>query len=182
MATDVIPALEVKQLVVSSGGTMITSGMTKTRTGQIYKYPARLGNPGANTDVGFVKTGVDGCILTVAASTTADTWIVCVPNLHQGDIITSMGIVGQIESAANTVTVDYELKEMTPVATGCTTASVQAGTQISKSADYLIDETTAVAVPHTVDCTKALYFLITVTTAAATDVELLHLRLTITEK
>ena len=152
------------------------------RAEQIHKYPCRLGNPGATATVGYVKDGaLDSCILTLAQNATADTYVCCIPHLKEGDIITAIGIVGQIESAGNTVTIDYELKEVTPIATGCTTASIQAGTQISKTADYLVNETTAVATPHTVDCSKALFFLITCTTAATTDIELLHLRLTITE-
>ena len=175
MGVDTYKALEVKQLEVSEGGTL-------TRKSQVYKYPCRLGNPGATATKGYVKTGIDTCMLTLVAAATADTWVVCLSGVHEGDIITSIGIVGQIESGGNAATIDYELKEITAVATGCTTASIQAGTQISKSADYLVDETTAVAVPHTVDCGKALFFLVTCTTAAATNIELLHLRVTITEK
>ena len=152
------------------------------RNEQIHNYPCRLGNPGATATVGYVKGGaLDTCILTLAQNATANTYVCCIPHLKEGDIITDIGIVGQIESGGNAVTIDYELREMTPVATGCTDASIQAGTQIAKSADYLVNETTAVATPHTVDCSKSIYFLITCTTAATTDIELLHLRLTITE-
>ena len=175
MARDVIPALEVKELIISDTGSL-------TRTSQVFKYPARLGNPGATATVGFVKTGVDTNIVTLAQNATADTWVVHLPAFHQNDIITAIGICGQIESGGNAVTIDYELKEATAVATGTTFASIQAGTQVAKSADYLVDETTALATPHTCTGGELLFMLVTVTTAATTDVELLHVSLTITKK
>lgn len=175
MSTDVIQALEVKQLVVSTGGTY-------TRAGQIYHIAASRGRPGATSSVGYVSTGTDKPILTLAASATADTWVIPITWMHEGDIVTKMGIHGQVESAGNTATIDYELRKMTAVATGSTDTSVQAGTQISKTADYLVNDTTDLATPYTIVCGDCLYMLITCTTAAATDIELLSICVELTEK
>ena len=182
MAGDVIQALEVKQLVVSSGGTFVNSGTTHTRTGQIYHIAASRGRPGATASVGYVATGTDKPILTLAASATADTWVIPITWIHEGDIITKMGIHGQIESAGNGATIDYELRKMTAVASGSTDASVQTGTQISKTADYLVDDSTDLATPYTIICGDCLYMLVTCTTAAATDIELLSICVELTEK
>ena len=152
------------------------------RDEQIFRYPARLGNPGTTATVGYIKTGINTGMLTLAQSATADTWVIHLSGLHEGDIITGMGIHGQIDSGGNAVTVDYELREQTAVVTGCTDASVQAGTQIAKSADYLIDEHTDVATPHTVTEGKLLYLLVTCTTAATTDIELLYLDLEVKQQ
>lgn len=181
MGREVMPTLEVKQLVVSSGGTLITSGVTKTRTSQVYIYPASNGKAGATATVGYVNTGTNTQMITLAQNATADTWVIPL-DLKQGDIITAIGICGQIDSAGNTATVDYALRAQTAVATGCTDAVIQAGTQVSKTADYLVNETTAVAVPHTIVTGVHPYMLITCTTGAVTDVELLYVSVTVTEK
>jgi len=179
---DVDQTREIKQLVVSSGGTFTMSGATKTRTGQVYKFPVRVGNPGATATVGYVKSGADTCMLTLAQNATADTYVIHLTGFKCGDIVTSMGIAGQIESGGNAVTIDYELREMTAVATGCTDASLQAGTQIAKSADYLVNDSTDLATPHICGEGEQMYMLITCTTAATTDIELLYVSLTVTEK
>ena len=182
MGTEVDLTREIKQLVVSSGGTIIENGVTKTREDQVMQFHAALGKAGATSGVGYINTGTDTGMVTLAASATADTWIVPVSGIKEGDIITGIGILGQIESAANAVTVDYALRAQTAVATGSTDAAIQAGTQVAKSADYLMNESTAVAAAETVAAGKSYYFLVTITTAASTDVELLALKLEYTEK
>lgn len=152
------------------------------RTSQVYRYPASAGKAGGTATIGYSNTGIDNDMVTLAASATADTWVIPLTGLHEGDIITSIGIAGQIESAANTATIDYNLRAKTAIATGSTDASIQVGTQISKAADYLVNETTAVATPHTIITGESPYMLVTCTTAAATDIELLYISLTITQK
>ena len=151
------------------------------RDAQTFQVPAMTGRAGATATVGYVNTGVDTNLVTLAQSATADTWVVPL-NLHEGDVITSLGLSGQIESGANAVTVDYELRATTAVATGCTDASIQAGTQIAKSADYLIADSTALATAHTVTSGESIYVLITCTTAATTDVELQYVEVTINQR
>ena len=175
MGVDVYHALEIKQLEISTGGTL-------KRNSQVFRYPAGAGKAGATATVGYVNTGIDNDMVTLAASATADTWVIPLTGLHEGDIITSIGICGQIESAANAGTVDYALRAKTAVATGSTDALIQAGAQVAKTADYLMNETTAVAAPHTIVSGESPYLLVTCTTGVAVDVELLFVTLTVTQK
>jgi len=175
MGTDVYQSLEVKQLKVSTGGTF-------HRAAQVLQFPASTGKAGATATVGYVNTGVDTQMVTLAQNATADTWVVPLPNLKEGDIITAIGIQGQIESGGNTATVDYDLRAQTSVASGCTDASIQAGTQVSAAADTLLDGHTTMAADYTVIHGAVPYFLVTCTTAAATDIELLKLEIQITQQ
>ena len=146
------------------------------RKGQVYHFAARNGSLGGTT--GFVINNDTG-IATCPASQTAATF--CIPlNLKEGDIINSFKVSGQLESAGNTATVDVDLRTTTAAATDLTDASVGEITQISKSADYLIaDEKTGLT--HTVISGNSYYALVTVTTAAATDVALQGVEVTVTE-
>jgi len=188
MGRDIDQTREIKQLIVSSGGTAVLDGVslsgaitdTTTKTGKVIQIPAATGKAGATASVGYVNTGTDTGMVTLAQSATADTFVIPLIGLRQGDIITSIGICGQIESGGNTATIDYNLRAQTAVATGSTDASIQAGTQISKTADYLVNDTTAVGTPHTIVTGESPYMLITCTTGAACDIELLYVSLTIT--
>lgn len=152
------------------------------RAEQVFQYPASTGKPGATASVGYTNTGIDTQMITLAASATADTWIIPITGLHEGDVISEIGICGQGESAANAYTIDYELRAQTAAAGDCTDASIQAGTQIAKSADYLVNDTTAVATPHTLISGEHPYMLITCTTAAVTDIQLLYVSVKVTQQ
>jgi len=177
MGKDTFQALEVKELTVSSGGKFITTGSTKTRTDQEYYYNAGAGKAGATAGFDFDN---DTGTATVPASQTASTLTIPL-NLKEGDIITGFELQGQIESAGGTVTVDADLRATTAVASGLTDASIGAIPQISKTADYLInDEKTGLS--HTTIAGNAYYLLVTVTTGGSTDVDLQGCRVTVTEK
>jgi len=149
---------------------------TINRTAQTRHYPARSGSEGAT---GTVAIANDTGIATIAASQTAATF--CIPlDLKEGDVITGFKVSGQLESAGNTATVDADLRATTAAAADLSDASVGAITQISKTADYLIaDEKTGLS--HTVISGNSYYVLITVTTAASTDVALQGVEVTVTE-
>ena len=152
------------------------------RAAQVLQIPASSGKTGGTATVGYINTGTNLQMVTLAANATADTWVIPLSFLHEGDVITSIGICGQIESGGNAATVDYALRAQTAVTTGSTDASIQVGTQVAKTADYLMNETTALATPHTVISGEHLYMLITCTTAGATDIELLYVSLTVTQQ
>jgi len=147
------------------------------RTGQVYHFSARTGSQGATGDWVIAN---DTGIATCAASKTGATF--CIPlNLKQGDIITGFMISGQGESAGNAYTVDADLRATTAVASDLTDASVGSITQISKTADYLIADSKT-ALSHTVISGNSYYVLVTVTTAASTDVALQGVEVTVTEQ
>ena len=138
---------------------------------------------GATSTVGWALGGGaadTGLLATLAASATADTLVIPIPNLKVGDTITGFSIHGQLESAGNAATLDADLRAMTPVATGSTDASIGAITQVSKTADYLVNETKS-ALTETVTAGKGYYILVTGTTAAVTDLEITSVTVTVTE-
>lgn len=145
--------------------------------GQVYHFAARTGSQGAT---GTVSIANDTGIATIAASQTAATF--CIPlNLKAGDIITSFKLSGQGESAGNAYTVDADLRATTAAAADLTDASIGSITQIAKSADYKIADAKT-GLSHTVISGNSYYVLVTVTTAAATDVALQGVEVTVTEK
>jgi len=148
-----------------------------SRKSQVFHFPARIGTEGVT---GTTSVANDTGIVTIAASQTAATF--CIPlSLKQSDVITGFKVSGQGESAANAYTVDADLRATTAAAADLTDASVGAITQIAKSADYLIaDEKTGLS--HTVISGNSYYVLITVTTAASTDVALQGVEVTVTQK
>lgn len=150
---------------------------TQTRTSQVYHFPARAGSQGAT---GTWSIANDTGVATVAASQTAATF--CIPlALKQGDIITSFMVSGQLESGGNTATVDADLRATTAATADLTDASVGAITQISKTADYKIADSKT-GLSHTVISGNSYYVLLTVTTAASTDVAIQGVEVTVTEK
>ena len=166
----------------NSGNTIFTispTGIARTSQEHSINTGAKVG---ATSTVGWALGGgaVDtGMLATLAASATADTLIIPIPDLKVGDTITSFTINGQIESGGNTATLDADLRAMTPVATGSTDASIGAITQISKTADYLVNDSKT-GLSETVTAGKGYYILITGTTAASTDIEITSISVTVT--
>ncbi len=117
---------------------------------------------------GAVNTGLTA---TLGASLTAATLVVPIAGLHVGAKITAFSVVGQIESAGNTVTLDADLRKMTTAAGDVTDASVGAITQISKTADYAIADSKT-GLSETVAADETFYVLLTGTTGSSTDIAL----------
>ena len=174
---------DVKQVL--NAREVITNDLTilgnATRTGQKFTVNANVGKAGATATVGYVKAGANTPMVTLAQNATADTFVIPI-DVKVGNIITQVGIHGQIESGGNTVTIDYALRVQTAATAGSTDALIQAGTQVSKIADYLVSEHTDLGTPHTVLDGNCYYVLVTCTTGATTDIELLNVDVTYTEK
>ncbi len=147
------------------------------RASQVRYYPANAGKVGATA--GFAFTNDTG-VTTVPASQTDSTLTIPLA-LKEGDIITAFTLSGQIESAANTVLVDADLRVTTAAAADVTDASIGAITQISKTADYLIADSKT-GLSHTVISGNSYYVLVTVRTTASTDVVIQGVEVTVTEK
>ena len=152
-------------------------GQRDERIVKTYRIPAVAGYIGATA--GFTVTSSNTGLALCPASQTNATWIIPIINLEEGDIIKSFYVSGQAESAANAYTVDCDLRATTAAIADHTDASIQAMTQVSESADYLIDETTALATPHKVIAGENYYAVVKVTTAANTDVALGYLSITV---
>ncbi len=131
---------------------------------------------------GWVVDAADdiGLLAACPASQTASTLVVPIAGLKVGDTITAFSVVGQIESAGGTVTLDADLRKHTAAAADVTDASVGAITQISETADAIISaQKTGLA--EVVAADETFYVLLTATTAAATDIALQGVTITVTK-
>lgn len=168
---------------MTTTGLVLSSGMALTRTAQVRHvngYSKVGATAGWVVGGGAVDTGLLG---TCPASQTASTLVVPIPGLKVGDTITSFHLVGQIESAGNTVTVDAALRKMTAAAADVTDASVGAITQLSVTADTIMSSTNTAksSLTEAVGADESFYLLITATTAASTDIALQAVAVTVTE-
>ena len=124
---------------------------------------------------GAVNTG---SMATLPASQTGSTLVVPIMGLKVGDTITAFKVVGQIESAGNTATLDADLRKLTAVAAANTDASVGAITQISVTADTKVG-TSKTGLSEVVAADESFYVLLTGTTAALTDIDLLSVTVSV---
>ena len=121
-----------------------------------------------------------GLIATCPASRTAATLVIPIPGLKVGNKITAFSVVGQIESAGNTVTLDADLRKHTAAASDVSDASVNTITQISVTADTIISSSKTGLI-EVVAADETFYVLLTATTAAATDIALQGITITVSE-
>lgn len=144
--------------------------------------PAQLGKVGGTA--GFVMSAADNISLaTVPAGVTAGKFVVPVTGLNVGDIINSFYAVGQIESAGNTASITVELRKMTAAAADVADATIDTTGAVSATADTIISSANVAKTltsAETVGADESFYFLVTVTTAASTDVALQGIAINVT--
>lgn len=152
-----------------------------TRTSQSFILNAADG--WAADAAGWVApTTVAETAVRLPASKTALKWIVPITGVHIGDIITGYKVNGQAESGGNAYTLDCDIYESTMAAGDITEASKSAAiTQVTGTADAIIAATKA-SLAITVTTAKPLYFILTGTTAASTDLAVASIELTVTQK
>jgi ABC-type iron transport system FetAB permease component len=156
-----------------------TSSITAGTQQMLFRAGAKVG-----ATSGWVVAGTTNIAdITCPASQTAATLVIPITGLRVGDTITAFSLVGQVESAGNTATVDADLRKLTAAAADNTDASVGAITQVVATADTLLSETTAkkASLAEVVGEDEAFYVLVTVTTAASTDVSLLGVLVTVSQ-
>lgn len=148
-------------------------GMSPELAGVITKktvvIPSGLGNVGATA--GWATNNNTGNAR-LPASQTASTLCIPVPHLEVGSIVKSFKVNAQIESAGNTATLDASLRRLTAVAADPADASLGAITQVSATADTLVASSHTLATREVVVSGESLYVLVTGTTAASTDIQL----------
>ena len=181
-----IPALSGNDtLVVLGENQTITGNITHSgsviRTSQRYRFG--LNGAKVGSAAGFtVAAAADNPAMTVAASQTAAKLVVPIPYLKSGATITGFGLVGQVESAGNLVTVDCDLRVSTAAAGDFTDASVSTITQISVNADTKVDSTQdKTGISQAIAQDESYYMVITVTTNASTDFDLRAVTVIVTE-
>lgn len=136
-----------------------------------------------------VAGGANSSLVTVGASQTAATCVLPIDGLNIGDVIAGFALRGQVESAGGAVTVDAQIYKQTVAAADMSVAAITgtAMTQVSVSADSKLDDGTArkvidEAARVTVAADATYFLLITVTTAASTDVALAGVVLDVSRK
>lgn len=111
---------------------------------------------------------------TCPASQSASTLVVPLGGLRIGDTIRSFTLYGQIESAGGAVTLDANLRSLTGAAADLADASIASMTQISITADTLVNAANGIksGLSTVVTAGVTYYMLLTATTAASTDIDL----------
>jgi len=117
-----------------------------------------------------------GTLALLPASQTAATLVVPLTGLSVGDVVSTVALIGQIESAGGAVTIDMTIRKLTAVAADVTDAAICTLTQISVIADTAVTPTNGTCTLGTAETingtTETLYALITATTAGSTDIVL----------
>lgn len=179
-----MPALDGSETIrVFHKGTPLDVGVEEVgkKINRQLLVSALRGKVGATA--GWVITGAtDKSHATLPASQTGSTLVIPIWGLEVGDTITAFHLVGQIESAGGAVTLDADLRSETVAAADNVDASVGAITQIAVSADTALSATQGKSgLSAVVAVDKTYYLLVTGTTAASTDIDLLGVVLTITK-
>ncbi len=142
-------------------------------------YETRVINVGARrgATAGWQASGTSnvGLMATLAASSAAGAKLVVpVPHLKVGERILGFHLIGQVESAGNSVTLDADLRSVTAVAADVSDASVAAMTQVSVVADTALGKANAFkhGLSEVVLDGVTYYFLLSARTFGSTDIAL----------
>lgn len=169
-------------------GTLTLSGAT-TLSGSITKAGRKkmMQRAKVGATAGGVVNAADNknSAARVPQSQTASTLVFIVEGIPQGATVTAIAVIGQVESAGGAVTVDAALRKQTAAAADLTDAAVTNGaiTQVSVTADTALSAANAgvTGIAEVIGDDETLYVLVTVTTAASTDVDLQGILVTFTE-
>lgn len=139
-------------------------------------------NGKAGAGAGWVVTGANDCLARLPASQTSATLVIPLTDVKVGDTLQGVGLVGQVESAGNNVSMTMSVRKSTAAAADFTDAELANDTSGTLTADTLLGTSgTDVSVASLADTLaegELFYVLITATTAAATDIALAGLLVT----
>jgi len=171
------------ELVIASGGKITAeSGCTIERT--VQKFVGGDAKVGA-TAGWTVRAASDRRANLLPASQTNSTLVIPIDCVKVGDVITGFSLIGQIESAGNAASITADLRGLTVAAADLADASVGAmAAPLSVTADTAVSAANAAksGLTETVVAGKCYYLLVTATTAASTDIDLLGALITIKEQ
>lgn len=158
-----------------TAGTMVTTITENVKAGAMRLVTNAAGQAKAGATAGWVvAAGANVALVTCPASQTAATLVVPINGLKVGQKITGFHLVGQIESAGGTVTVDAALRKHTAAAADVADAAVASITQLSVTADAVMSasNTRKNDLDEVVAADETFYVLVTATTAGSTDIAL----------
>ena len=181
-ASTLTGAVTASSTLAVTGAITASGGITRTAQKRLFQVGAKVGaTSGWAVNAADNKNSLARC----PASQTGSTLVVPLDGLKVGDIINSFHLVGQIESAGGTCTVDASLRKQTAAAADLTDGAVAAGAmaQLSVTADTImsLSNTAKTITADTVGVDETFYMLLTCTTAASTDVDLQAIAITVTE-
>lgn len=173
-------AVSMGSTLAVTGAITATGGVARTGQQRIQNVGAKIGGTagwlvGAADDVNSLSR--------LPAGETASTLVIPLQGLKVGDTITSYLLYGQIESGGNTATLDAALRKQSASSPAdLTDAAVSGGgmTQVSATEDTLVANGKS-GLSVAVAAAESYYLLLTGTTAALTDIDLLSVVLTVTE-
>lgn len=145
------------------------------------------GNAKVGATSGWVITaGTDKYSATLPASQTNSTLVIPIQGLEVGDTLTAVAVVGQIESAGNTVTATLDVRKLTAAAADLTDASLATDDLgAGVTADTLLNDTNGnlkvTGLTEVLAADESVYALLTATTAASTDIDIQAIVATVTK-
>lgn len=148
-------------------------GVTLTKTMlQSVAGSAKLGGSGAGW---VIDADTALPTVTLPASQTSEVLLVPISGLWVGDVVTSVGVVGQVESGGNNVSLSLDVRKLTAAAADITDASIGTDTSGTLVADTILSVSNlgATGLSETLAADEMLYVLITGTTGVDTDIALM---------
>lgn len=103
----------------------------------------------------------------LATNLSSKVMVLPLPAMNAGDVIKEIRLIGAIGAATSNATVlDVDFKKVTHGAAGAvTTSTIASMTQISKTADYVLDDAITPTTPETAAEETSYFLVITGTTA-----------------
>lgn len=157
-----------------TSGTAVTSLSDPTPKAARKRVYQAAGLAKVGGTAGFVVAVADNIsLVTCPASQTASKLIMPIPFLRIGDKIISFHLIGRVNSAGGAVTVDADLRFQTAAAASTVDTSLGTITQLAVTAQTLMSEANTKKIlpgPYVVGPLDTVYAVVTVTTAASTDI------------
>ena len=165
------------------GGTMtVEAGAVITRPGRQLVVPV-CGNAKAGATAGWVITaGTNISHSTLPASATNSTLVIPITGLEIGDTLTAVSVQGQVESGGNNVTLVMSVRKILTAAADNVDSQLGTGNVGTLVADTVISSANLAVTGLTEVMAEGenVYVLLTGTTAAATDIDITGLLITVT--
>ncbi len=148
----------------------VNFGGVVVREGRQFTVPAA--NAVAGATAGWLVTGANDALARLPAAETDSTLVIPIPGLFIGDVVTSVRVIGQVESAGANVTLDLSVRKATAAIADFTDAELGTADTGTLTADTLILGAVLEVddLSETIDELVTLYALLTGTTAALTDI------------
>lgn len=122
-----------------------------------------------------IDNSATSSLVTLAASQTDAKMIFHVPGLPVGSVVKGFNLVGQAESAGNNISMDASFAVATSVSTDVSEATHESMTRLSLTDDAVIGAANTEKIfsePRVLNEDENMYIILTVTTAASTDLAL----------